>query len=303
MLSMPNIPENDILVFPAYDNAGKLIGIGALITSTEVSRQTGFSQELSSYIKDGRIKFVWVDGRRYFFQKDVDRELKVPEGWWNEETTVKYTSRHRDHLRRLRMEGNIVGKTVHKVPYYEPNSVEEYFGPPEGTFIREEANDFLGVSNKRTLQRLVDGGIVSVQEKRGINSYSQADLRAYKNVPDGYISVRQASRKFSYSESKIPSIAAKSAIPIIKRGNASYILEAGMEEVKQREDLEEVVNGLFDEEALNHSSTEEIAIAIARRLGIHSNGNYAPSAKGGSNQYNGKGVTLNSILEIVRSFE
>src|SRR3989338_8425337 len=65
----PNIPENDILVFPSYDNAGKLIGIGAWITSTEVSRQTGFSQELSSYIKDGRIKFVWVDGRRYFFQK------------------------------------------------------------------------------------------------------------------------------------------------------------------------------------------------------------------------------------------
>lgn len=301
----PNIPKNDVLNFAAYDNNGNLIGNGAWITTVVASKQTGFSCELSSYVNDGRIRSFWVDGRRYLFQEDVDRELKVPEGWWSEEVVVTYSGKHPDYLRRLKREGELVGKTVHKVPYYEPNSIREYFDAPKGTFTREDANDFLGVSGKKTLQRLVEQEIVSVQEKRGKNFYSIEDLRRHAGVPEGYISVRQGTKKFPYDEAEIKAIAAENEFQIIRGGNVIYIPEARMEEFasNHRKTLEEVITEIFDKIAGDHISSEGIISAIAERLGIGSNGHHANGSENGHSPHNGNGITLELIEEVVKGFE
>lgn len=296
----PNIPKNDVLNFAAYDNNGNLIGNGAWITTAVASKQTGFSRELSSYTNDGRIRSVWVDGRMYLFQEDVDRELKVPEGWWSEEAVVKYSGKHPDYLRRLKREGELVGKTVHKVPYYEPSSVKEYFDAPNGTFTREDALDFLETTRKKTLQALVEQEAVNVREKNGRNYYSQSDLRMYVGVPDNYVSIRFMARKSGHSELEIFIYAIENSFDRLEKDGHAYIpmlSEADLGRIHQikPEDAPTTIDMLikiaYDEFAPKYNSALEIAVSIAKKFRLPANGHM-------TSRY-GIDLTFEAILVVV----
>ena len=192
-----NVSEYDVLWMSVLGDNGKPIASGKWITTKVASKETGLSQKLSYYIEDGQIRATWVGGRRYFLQEDVDKELKVPEGWWNLETAIQYTHLHPNCLRRLARAGQITGNTVHKKNWFEPNALKQYFDAPEGFVTYERAQELFGVS-KKAIRSLAQDGEIKTDVKRGWKYFNLEDLSKYFEISDGYISTVQAAEEFQY---------------------------------------------------------------------------------------------------------
>ena len=217
-----NISIKDAIWVAETAKPGEVAFFEKYITARKASEESGFSQEFSCYTKDGRIKTVWVNGRQYLRAVDVDRELKVPAEWWSLEATVKYTDSHPDYLRRLVREREIVGKTVHKENWFEPDSVKRYFDPPKGYTTYESAHETFGIS-RPTIRKLSRAGEIGTVEKRGRTFFSNCDLGRHFEIPDGYITTIKAAAELHYDLSRINEIARERGIPRIRVGTSTYL--------------------------------------------------------------------------------
>ncbi len=216
-----NVSEYDVLWMSVLGDNGKPIASGKWITTKVASKETGLSQKLSYYIEDGQIRATWVGGRRYFLQEDVDKELKVPEGWWNLETAIQYTHLHPNCLRRLARAGQITGNTVHKKNWFEPNALKQYFDAPEGFVTYERAQELFGVS-KKAIRSLAQDGEIKTDVKRGWKYFNLVDLRKHFKIPDGYISTVQAAEEFQYVLRYINGIVRRNGFPTKKVRWSTY---------------------------------------------------------------------------------